>query len=342
MHGRRIAMTCNPSPAPRQRLARRELVALCALLTFGCTVVRAPASAIAPRIPVRDGVAEPQLELWLESGGPVGPAESEAAAATARRALYEALAPRRLEDGDQLLVVRAQGVSRTPSRRDNQSAAVAGIVVGVVVVAVVAIVASKGSGGHGGKAPAGGRVASRSGGPRVAAAPPRPPRLGAPRVFPHHHHGRGPAWGVNLGVHVVVPLVPPPPPPVAAEAWYETPPPPEPVPPLAPAEPAPASPADSPADSPAEPPPEAPLAELMLPPLPAMDLESRGFFAGDAVKAELLLVDRKSGAPLWMKVVESEADPLDAAKVKELLDGALDDPRGWVPAGPPPPPPPAP
>ncbi|MBI5070064.1 MAG: hypothetical protein HZB56_17655 [Deltaproteobacteria bacterium] len=332
-------MTRTPSPSLRPGLARRELVALCALLTFGCTVVRAPASAISPRVPVRDGVAEPQLELWLESGGPVSPAEAEAAADRARSALYQALAHRRLEEGDQLLVVRAQGVSRTPSRRDNQSAAVAGIVVGVVVVAVVAIAASK-SGGRGGGVPSAGRAGPRSGVPRVVAAPPRPPRIGAPHAFPHHHHGGGPYWGLDLGVHLVVPLVPPPTPMASSEVWYGTPPPgapappPEPVPPLAPAEPAPAS----QEALPVEPPPEAPLAELMLPPPPAMDLESRGFFAGDAVRAELLLVDRTSGEPLWMKVVESESDPCDAAKVKELLDGALDDPQGWVPAGAPSPP----
>jgi hypothetical protein len=69
----------------------------------------------------------------------------------------------------------------------------------------------------------------------------------------------------------------------------------------------------------------------VLPPLVPLDVESRGFFADDFVRVELLLVDRSSGAPLWVKVVEAESDPRDASRVKELIDRALDEPGGWQP-----------
>ncbi len=324
-------MTPTPTPpAPSTCPSRRQAVALCALLTFGCAVVRAPASGIAPRIPVRDGVAEPQLELWLESGGPVSPPEAEAAAAEARAVLLQVLAPRRLEEGDQLLVVRAQGVSRTGSRRSNQHAAIAGMVVGVVVVAVVAIAASKGGGGRG-SGPSVARAAPRPGVPRASPTPPRPPRVG-PRAVPipgpghgPHHHGGG---GVSVAVGVLVPIVPPPPPPSQATTtiWHGTPPPGE----------GPGSPPDSPPASPEEAlaPQPAPIAELLLPPLPPLDLESRGFFTGDQVRVELWLVDRQSGAPLWVKTAEEGTDPRDAEAMKALLDRALDEPGGWSMAGP--------
>jgi hypothetical protein len=55
----------------------------------------------------------------------------------------------------------------------------------------------------------------------------------------------------------------------------------------------------------------------------------RGYFAGDLLRLELTLVDRRTGTPLWVKTVECDADPRDPAAVRALLDGALDDPSGW-------------
>ena len=110
--------------APNRRPSRRlRAVALVALASLSCTTVRVPASAIPAAVPVRGDVAEPQVELWVESGGKVSPAEAERFAADARAALGAALASRRLAEGEQLLVVREQGVSRTGSRHADQDAA---------------------------------------------------------------------------------------------------------------------------------------------------------------------------------------------------------------------------
>jgi hypothetical protein len=71
---------------------------------------------------------------------------------------------------------------------------------------------------------------------------------------------------------------------------------------------------------------------IWLPPLPPLEVDERGFFAGDLLRLELTLVDRTTGEPLWVKRVEQGADPRDARAVQALLDGALDDPKGWVAA----------
>jgi hypothetical protein len=309
--------------------------ALLTLLCFGCTTVRAPASAIAPTVPVRGGTAEPQLELWLESGRQVSPAESEQAAAEARAALRQAVADRQAIEGDAILVVRAQGVSRTRSRRSDQRAAVAGIAVGavaLVAIVVVAIVAGKGSGG-GPKLSGVPRVA---GGARPAARvvpairPSVPARI--PAIAPGAHarvvpaavrrgHASPPGMGVSVYADVQLPL-----PVEAADApppgWDDA---------HAPG-------ADgtwgAPADAAAA---EAfalqqveELAAVTLwPPLP-LDVEKRGFFAKDQLRLELILVDRHSGAVRSAKMVEDEADARDAASVRSVLDRALADPTGWI------------
>jgi hypothetical protein len=77
---------------------------------------------------------------------------------------------------------------------------------------------------------------------------------------------------------------------------------------------------------------EAAEAVVSLPPLPPLALDDRGFFDGDTLRLELTLVDRATGAPLWVKRVEKGVDPRDAKAVRALLDGALDDPKGWAPA----------
>jgi hypothetical protein len=65
-----------------------------------------------------------------------------------------------------------------------------------------------------------------------------------------------------------------------------------------------------------------------------MDVSRRGFFDDDMTRLELTLVDRATGRPLWVKIVERKADPRDAEAVRKLLDDALDQPGGWEPAEP--------
>ncbi len=80
------------------------------------------------------------------------------------------------------------------------------------------------------------------------------------------------------------------------------------------------------------PPPLDELAEVSLPPPRPLDVADRGFFAGDALRLELVVVDPRNGTPLWTKVVEGNVDPRDARAVRRLLDRALADEAGRVPA----------
>lgn len=315
--------------SPRSTRSGLRAVALLVAFTFGCATVRVPASAIDPAVPVHDGAAEPQVELWLESGRRVTPEEAAQATAEARAALEQALSSRRVSEGEQLLVVRAQGVSRTDSRRSDQHAAMAGIAVGAIVIVaavVVALVAGKGGGKGGG----GGKVAGKAGGKaggravasgirpapvRVAAAPrPAPPPGPAPRpapgtaVRPPPISRRSSHVAVGVSADVQVPY------PVAQEgapgASYQY---------LGRvSEPATASGQGA--------------GELTLPPPEPLEVDRRGFFAKDLLRLELTLVDRHTGAPLWVKTVEAQTDPRDAAAVQALLDAALDDPSGWIAA----------
>jgi len=333
-------MTANRTSTQGRRPGRTA-VALVAFTTFACTTIRAPASAIAPAIPIEDGRPAPQVELWLESGRPIGPQEAERARAEVNAALREALARRAPGEGDQLLVVRAQGVSRTASHRSDQKAAVAGIVIGavaVVAVVVLAVVAGKGSGGGkgggGGAAKAGGRPggwAGGHGGGAVRPSPPgaiplprpRPPRPG-PAVGWRPSHRSPPHTNVWIGwsAEVRVPWTPvevvelePVPLPDRQPPWAW-----EPMAPegLAAAEGA---------------PDEEEAGTIWLPPLPPLEVDERGFFEGDLLRLELTLVDRTTGEPLWVKRVEKGVDPRDPKAVQALLDRGLDDPKGWVAAG---------
>jgi hypothetical protein len=127
---------------------RKLPIALITLFAFGCTTVRVPASSLGDQVTApRGAVAQPQVELWLESGGPVGSEELEESRKQVEAALAAALdgreiAPDALGAADPLLLLRARAVARTPSRRSDQRAATVGMVVGfvVVVAAVVAIV----------------------------------------------------------------------------------------------------------------------------------------------------------------------------------------------------------
>lgn len=290
------------SPAGLRRAA------VLTVFAFGCATVRVPASTIPESSPVHGSFAEPQVELWLESGKHVSPAESAEASASAKAALQSALSRVSAPQGDAILAVRAQGVARTSSRKNDQRAATAGIVVGAVVVVaavVVALVASKGKSGGGGLARA---PAAAVPVPRVRPAP--PPGALLPRAAPRS--GGSVSVNVFAGIEVPPPDAPP------GQYVYVDPPPVwgEPVQPPAPA-----------------PPPGGELTSVSLPPPPPLDVDHRGFFDGDTVRLELVVVDRHSGAPLWTKTVDGEIDPRDAAAVEQLLYDAVADQTGWTQAG---------
>jgi hypothetical protein len=314
--GGEAAMTSATHEGRRPRGLRA--VAWVALAALSCTTVRVPASAIEPTVKLRGEIPEPQIELWVESGKDVSPEERAEYAADARAALEQALASRRIAAGEQLLVVRAQGVSRTGSRRSDQKAAIAGLVVvgvAIVAVAIVAIVASKGHAGSHGSAPAP-RVA-----PPPATHPAPPPGVPAPRPPPPAPVARVPPVrpsgtpghahvAVGVGVNVAVPVAPngAPPPAVWSESVVTAP---------------------TPGPTPV---PEEPVAEVSLRVPPPMNVAGRGFFAGDLTRLELTLVDRATSRPLWVKTVERGIDPRNAAAVQDLLADALDEPGGWEPA----------
>lgn len=287
--------------------------ALLTLLSFGCATVRAPASAMDGEVTVGGG-AEPEVELWLESGGPVSEAEKAEAVGQVRRALDRATATLVSDDGEELLVVRAQGISRTGSRKANQQAAKVGIAIGAVAavaLVVVALVAGKGGSGGGGKI-AGAVVKAAPVVPRVAVIP-APPRF------------RFLAAAVRPAVHGVAVIGVPLP---SGSAGARS-----------------ARPAELQAEGPAAqaaPPEEGrtafPPAEpitLHLPPPRPLDVEHRKFFDKDFTRLELIVVDRASGRPTWVKTVEGKVDPRDAEAVKGLLAAAIQDPAGWEPATPP-------
>ncbi len=334
--------------------------ALVALVAFGCTTVRAPASAIREEVPVREGHAVPQLELWIESARTISPAESERATAAARAALEAAVAARQDPEGEALLVVRAQGVARTASRRSDQRAAVAGMVVGAVVIVaavVVMAVVSRGKGGGGGRgatrgAPAAGAAGhgaaktsgvvgaaghgAAAGATRLAGARPRPspgrlpgmpgrpsPRPAArpgPWLGPVPHGHAGPFVSVELWYGLQ--LAPTFSEPPGTPVW-------EPLPPEIDAG---APPWEADDAGPPDAGEAAPLDTLVLAPPPELRVADRGFFAKDETVLELTWVDRQSGVPLRVKTVRAGVDPRDARKVRKLLDDALADEHGWTPA----------
>jgi hypothetical protein len=351
------------SDTGRRGAPNRGLRALAILtaLTFGCATVRVPASGISDPIPVRDGVAEPQLALYVEGSKAIDPVESHRLAEAAHAALSAAVKEHSRVDGDTLLVVRAQGVTRTPGRRTDQKLAVAGLVVGAVVVvaaAVVAIVASRGK-GVGAAKPAARPAASSSGAsasrpaaaPRPAshavrpasyairpassprpAAPPRAPGGTAPGPRPAPPPAPvpvRPSIARGGGSYVVGPDVSigfwidgygaPAPAPLAPD-WTPAP------------EPAPAEPPPYTWEIAPEPGPDAPPVEAvsLAAPKPLMP-EARGFFAGDELVLELVLVDRRDGTPLWTKVVQTDVDPTDAGAVRRVVREALAT-GSWMPA----------
>ena len=303
-------MSSTPGRAEGRGAVALHVVTLTTLLMFGCTTVRAPVSAIGPTVPVHGSTAEPQVELWLESAGDPTPAESARAIADAQAALRQALQDRSLWD-DEVLVVRAQAVSRTSSHRAEQHAAIAGIVVGAVVIVALAVVAARGHGnpfhgvgGHVHASPFRPGAVPHSGGFRPGAVPVRPvvPRAPPPRVAPPSGPG-----GVDVYVDVAVETPPNDAgPPVEAFAGE--------------APPAP--------DYFIAPPTER-ISAVTLPAPSPLSTSSRGFFDGDWVRLELVVVDAWTGAVHWTKTVTEEVDVRDVHKIRRVIDDALATEDGW-------------
>jgi hypothetical protein len=304
----------------RSRVARH--VVILTLLTFGCATVRAPVSAIGPTCPVHGNTAEPQVELWLESAADPTPSESARAVADAREALRRALQDRNLWDGD-ILVVRAQAVSRTRSHRADQHAAIAGIVIGAVAIIALAVVMS---GGRNAPVPMlGGRVAAkayrpgavsppggyRPGGFDPGVVPARPvvgPNAPRPRLAPPS----GPS-GVDVHVDAAVEIPPAYDAGPAVEAYAEE------VPPAAEyaIAPLPVTATER-------------LSAVTLPaPLP-LTVSHRGFFDGDWVRLELAVVDARTGAVRLTKTVVEDVDVRDARRIRQVIDDALSTWDGWT------------
>ena len=295
------------------------LLAAIAALTLGCATVRVPVSELGEPAPLaRGAIAAPEVELWIESGDPVSPAESEQAFREAHAALESALAGRAAgaEDSEYVLYVRERAVVRTASRRTDQTLAVAGIAVAAVAIVVVVVLAVVGGKG----APSVPKVHA----PSAAAAPPRlvprgvpaPPR-GAPVSLPLPRGGGGTAVhppGVDAWIDVVArtPGAAEPPP---VDAWS----------------------AGPGADPWAAPPGEDPWAGAgdgrswgegavpapALPPVAALDVSRRGFFARDAFVLDLVLVERRTGRPVWAKSIQRDADARDARAVAEGIEEGL-------------------
>lgn len=303
----------------------RRLALLCAAL-LSCTTVRTPVSTIPPDVPADVDGPVSQLELWVESNRPLTPAESEEFRREARTALVSALADRAQPNGGELVVIRAQGITRTREHRRDQATATAGMVVAAVVVVAAVIVALVAGGKSSGKAkgtPGRATAAApggRAGAPRTALGGARPPRTSGsaplpptPRAQPWHGHSHpGPAVGVELGLGWTVPLVPEAPPPLEIRE----------LPPRAP----PPAPGGEPAQ------PEAPsqATHFPLPPPELLPVKERGFFAGDQLALEATILDRSTGAALWVKRIDRKVDPRDARAVKEAIDLLLAE-EGWMP-----------
>jgi hypothetical protein len=329
-------------------------------LAAGCATVHTKVASFEEPIPVASQAIEPHLELWVESGSPISAKQEAEAAQDARAALADVisahdLVPHAQGAGDPLLIVREQSVARTDSRRTDQKVAAAGIVVGaaLVVVAAVAIVVAGGSSGgklsgghfsgggghlqgasaHLGGAALGGHLAAHAFGAGVRAIPVHAAGVGSGVASSFSHqaprtsftHGglswnRAPvrsrySWSAaatvgDLAVDLVDPAIE-----LAIELNYAD-------------ERAAFAEADREArfaeegpeeDLPAPPPPP----ELLLPELPPMKLEGRGFFDGDDTILALDLYDRESGALLFSNVVRGNIDPRNREDVDDLFIRAL-------------------
>jgi hypothetical protein len=341
--------------SPRHRRERPlATVALITAFAFGCTTIRAPVATMGGPIQLADGAAAPQLELWLESADPIKPEEAARVSGQARAVLEAALDGRVIGDGSTVLVVRAQGVTRSRSHKNDQVGATVALAATavVVVVGLVLLLASGGKGGGRGGGPSAspGRAAGHAlpgtarpppvspaapvaGGARAAPPPPgasyrpsppsprsppvaaRPPPAAA-RPPPYQHGGSSSsvAVGVNLDLGPV--RLDPGAGELEVASSRDLP---APVPLVEPAEPPPAVAGLVPVEA----------GLVLLPPFPPLQVEERSFFDGDSLVLELTIVDRLTGEPRWTKWVESHVDPLDQQAVLQVVDRALGDPAGW-------------
>jgi hypothetical protein len=203
---------------------RLRSIALLTSVAFACATSRqvVPAGAyLAPRLPERIALAEPQLELWMEGTRAVDPAEESRKLAESREALAAALDGRGLDapDPDGVLVVSARAIARTGERKDAQLWSAIGLVVVFVIVIVATIALSRSRSSSGG----------RSGGPGLRPAPGRLPTPGGVTYLAPRRYAPPPPVGVFLGFNVAIPVGAPPPlaglPPtdawLASRGWYD-------------------------------------------------------------------------------------------------------------------------
>jgi hypothetical protein len=265
---------------------------------------------------MRGIVAEPQVELWLESGEPLSAAETSLAREQAREALQQALdsraiAPSPLGAQDPVLVVRERGISRTASRKRDQVGATIGLAVGVVVVVavIVAIAVSGGKDSPKATAPKSAPSAKAPSVPKPHAGPipkspppPPPPPVGGPA--PARYVGYPQPWPW-FDFYLAF-SVPPRPLILRPQGDLGAPPPPEPG-----------------GEEIVEAPP------LELPPPPQFDVEDRGFFSGDDTVVQFDLLDRATGKLLWSKEAHG-GDPRDPDDMRKMVNEALDG-VGWAP-----------
>jgi hypothetical protein len=180
---------------------RAPLLTLAVAAAFGCTTLRAPAGSVDGPLSAAPGiVADPQVELWLESTDAVPQQDADEAQRQARAVLATAIAERPIRTTafgavDPVVVVRERAVARTSGRKNAQTAAKVGLVVGFVAVAVAAVLAVV-KGGHGGGSgngssshtatatTAGKATAKASAKAAPAGATARIGRTAAPRVAP--------------------------------------------------------------------------------------------------------------------------------------------------------------
>jgi hypothetical protein len=342
---------------------RSPLLAIAVAAAFGCTTLRAPAGSVdGPPSEAPGILAEPQVELWLESSDAVPQQEADEAQREARAVLAAALADRPLRTTgfdavDPIVVVRERAVARTSARKTAQTAAKVGLVVGFVAVAVATVLAVV-KGGHGG----GGSTSSHSAAattvakatarasakaaPAAAGAAARIGRGAAARVMPRA--APIPTAPVRprpipAGVPRPVPLAPVPPryaaPIYFVEPWHPwiawnigiwvdlTPQ----RPPIA--EPPVADPIEAQLAS-APPPPEEdagpdmdaapPPPPLDLPPFASPELDKRGFFDGDEIRLQVAVLDRATGRLLWANESKTDGDPRDRGDIDRALDATFD------------------
>jgi ElaB/YqjD/DUF883 family membrane-anchored ribosome-binding protein len=299
-------------------------IALLTLLAFGCTTVRVSALPGAEVVDAPGTIAQPVVELWLESSEEVSQAQSGRAADAARQAISQALSELRISPSamgadDAVLFVRERGVALTDARERQQTWARIGIVAVVAAVIIGVVVASRAGGG-------GGRHFTKAAMPKGGGAVVRPiaPRMAqravplAPRFLPRYS---GAPFFVGFSFYVPIqPMV------IRSDPDDDA----GPFPPDTPVpmiEATPLPPGDgTPQATDSEPPPPEDEPPLELPPLapPAdFNVENRGFFDGTHIGLQLDLLDRATGEVLWSKPVASDGNPCDPGDVGKLLESAL-------------------